>query len=61
MTKLDRKLIEYAERFDDGFPMYQVGRGRTEDEIVSIIVKCLEENKDAYELGYCEDDDDIQY
>ena len=41
---------EYAKRFGDGFPMIPVGFGRTEEEIKKIIKRCLDENKDAYEL-----------
>ena len=55
------KLREYAKRFGDGFPMYQIGRSRTEDEIIAIINECLENGQDAYELGYCKDDRDIEY
>ena len=52
---------EYAKRFGDGFPMIPVGFGRTEEEIKKIIKRCLDENKDAYELGYVKDDDEVIY
>ena len=59
--KLDAKLGEYAERFDDGFPMYQLGRGRDESEIIELIDRCLNAGKDAYELGFVTDDDGEEY
>ena len=55
---MDEKLEAYAERFGDGFPMYQLGRGRTDEEVMSIIDECLEKGKDAYELGLVNDEDD---
>lgn len=57
---LDEYLAKYIEAFDDGFPMYQLGRGRTDDEIVEIIKRCLKAGKDAYELGLVELDD-VEY
>lgn len=61
MDELMDKLMEYAKKFDEGFPMYQLGRGRTDDEIIEIVNECLEKGKDAYELGLCTDDDDVYY
>ena len=58
---LDKKLSEYAERFGDGFPMYQLGRGLSDDEIIKIINECLEAGKDAYDLGFVTDDEDVEY
>lgn len=59
---MDMDLFEeYAKRFGDGFPMIPVGFGRTEEEIEKIIKRCLDENKDAYELGYVKDDDEVIY
>lgn len=61
MEKLDEKLKEYAERFDDGFPMIPLGWGKTDEEIIAIIDDCLEKGKDVYELGYVTDDEDVLY
>lgn len=61
MTMLDEKMVEYAKRFGDGFPMIPLGWGRSDEEIVEIIDECLKKGKDAYELGYVKDDDDIEY
>ena len=59
---LEKKLQEYSERFDDGFPMMPLGWGRSENEIISIIDRCLKEGKDVYELGYVTDDyDEVEY
>lgn len=52
---------EYAKRFGDGFPMIPLGFGRTEEEVNALIKRCLEEGKDAYELGLVEDDDEVIY
>ena len=59
--KLDAKLAEYAKRFGDGFPMYQLGRGRSDEEIIDLVDKCLKAGKDAYEMGLVEDDEDLDY
>ncbi len=53
---LEKKLEQYAKIFDDGFPMYQLGRGRTDEEIVELIDTCIKENKDAYEMGWVKED-----
>lgn len=59
--RIDDYLQKYVDTFGEGFPMYQLGRSRTEEEIISIIEKCLNENKDAYTLGLVTDDVDIEY
>ena len=59
--ELDKKLKEYSKRFGDGFPMYQLGRFRSEDEIIAIIDRCLSEGKDTYALGLVTDDYDVEY
>lgn len=59
---MDMDLFEeYAKRFGDGFPMIPLGFGRTEKEVETLIKKCLEEGKDAYELGLLKDDDGVIY
>lgn len=58
---LDDKLLEYAEKFGDGFPMIPLGWGRTDEEIIKIIDKCINANKDAYGMGYVKEDLDIEY
>lgn len=58
---LMKKMEQYAKKFGDGFPMYQLGRGRTNEEIIEIIDRCLKAGKDAYDLGLVSDDDDIKY
>ena len=58
---LDAKLSAYTMKFNDGFPMMPLGWGRSDDEIIEIIDRCLTEGKDVYELGYLEDDNDIEY
>lgn len=58
---MDEWLKKYAETFDDGFPMIPIAWGRTDDEVIEIIKKCIDEGKDAYAMGLVEDDDDFQY
>ena len=54
---LDEYLQKYVDTFGEGFPMYQLGRTRTESEIINIIDGCLKAGKSAYELGLVADDD----
>lgn len=58
---VDEYLQKYVDTFGEGFPMYQLGRTRSDDEIISIIQKCLIQNKSAYEFGFVTDDTDIEY
>ena len=55
------KLREYAKRFGDGFPMYQLGRSRTDEEVIAIIDECLENGRDCYELGYLTKEYGVKY
>lgn len=59
--KLDRLLVEYAHKFGEGFPTYQIARLKTTEEVIAIIEDCLNSEKDAYELGYVTDDLNIMY
>ena len=52
-------LERYEKAFGDRFPMYQLGRGRDDAEIISIIESCLKANKDVYQLVLLEDDDEV--
>lgn len=61
MSELDKKMMEYSKRFDDGFPMIPLGWGRTDEQVIEIIDKCLEKGKDAYAMGYVDDDPDVDY
>lgn len=61
MAAIDEMMIEYAKRFEDGFPSFQIMRTRSDDEIIIIIEDCLEKGKDAYELGYVSDNEEIEY
>lgn len=58
---MDELLAKYAEMFGDGFPTYQIALERSDTEVEEIIKECLEAGKDAYELGYCTDDMDVEY
>ena len=61
MLGIEGLLKAYAKKFGDGFPTFQVARGKTESEVAEIINKCIELGKDAYELGYVENDPDGDY
>ena len=58
---MDEYLQKYVNAFGEGFPMYQLGRTRTETEIIEIIERCLREDKDAYDLGLVTDNADVDY
>lgn len=59
--KLDGLMMEYKQKFNEGFPSFQVFRGRETQECIEIVQKCLREDKDAYELGYATLDEDVEY
>lgn len=49
--KLLQALELYENTFDDPFPTIPMS-GRTEEEMIDIISKCVSEKKDVYEMGY---------
>ena len=51
MSEFDKALETYEQTFDDSFPMSAMVC-TSPDEIVSIISKCVSENKDVYDMGY---------
>lgn len=59
--QFDELLGAYIDKFGEGFPTYQICRGRTIEESVEIIRECIAKEKDAYELGYCTLDEDVYY
>ena len=48
--KLEALLTQYAEQFDDNFPIFAV-RELDEGEVILAVQKCLDENK-PYEPEY---------
>lgn len=58
---IDEWLQKYVDKFDEGFPMYQLGRTRTDEEVIQIIQRCLDEGKTAYDLGLVSDSLDDEY
>lgn len=61
MDKLENKLNQYADRFKDDFPTIPLMWGRSEEEVVSIINRCLREGKDVYTLGLVVADGSVLY
>lgn len=59
--EIDNYLKKYIDKFGEGFPMYQLGRGRSDDEIIEIIKGCIDSGMTAYEKGLVTDDEDIDY
>ena len=53
-------LEKCEERFET-FPTIPLCLGRSEEEVIQIIGRCLQEGKDVYELGYLSLDTDICY
>lgn len=60
MRAIEKKLIEYADRFEDGFPTFQL-RGKSDEKMIEMIDQCLDSGKDAYELGFVDDSDEVMY
>ena len=60
MNELMKKMSEYEEMFGDSFPSFNFIH-LSAKEICNIIDDCLKKKKDAYELGYAEDSEDIEY
>ena len=58
---LQKKLKQYAKTFGEGFPTIPLAWGRTDEEVIELIDKCLAAGKNAYEMGFVADDDDISY
>ena len=54
--KLQKALERYKKKFNDDFPTIPFD-SREDAEIIDIIDECIEENKDAYDLGYLSLDD----
>lgn len=54
-------MNKYFKAFGEGFPTYQIMRGRSDEEGIAIIKQCLEEKKDVYELGLATLDEDTYY
>lgn len=50
---LDELLIEYADRFDDNFPIFCL-LGFDDNEITMMIQKCLAEGE-PFEPDYCDE------
>lgn len=62
LGELDSALHTYLVTFNDRFPMFPLGTGRTEQEVIAIINECIEKGKDVEELGYYEEPSiDVQY
>lgn len=49
--KLLQALELYENTFDDSFPTIPMS-GRTEEEMIEIINKCVSAKKDVYNMGY---------
>lgn len=49
--KLLQALDLYEKAFDDSFPTIPMS-GRTEEEMIEIINKCVSAKKDVYDMGY---------
>lgn len=59
--KLLNKMEEYQATFGDSFPTIPLARGRSDDECIEIINRCIAAKKDVYEMGFCSDSLDIKY
>ena len=50
-NKLIQALELYENAFDDSFPTIPMS-GRTEEEMIDMINKCVSAKKDVYDMGY---------
>lgn len=57
MKDLIKLRGKYIDKFDDYFPNISLSEKRE----IEIIKDCLEKGKDAYQLGYFELEEDIEY
>lgn len=57
----DEKMKEYYDKFGSAFPMIPLGWGRSDDEVVEMIQKCLDADKDVYAMGFVLLGDDLEY
>jgi hypothetical protein len=61
MNELDKALKLYEETFDDSFPTIPLLMEKSDEEVIQIINKCVEEDKDVYEMKILSLDGDIIY
>lgn len=52
MNKLDEALELYEKKFDDSFPTIPLLLQKSDEEVIEIINKCINEDKDVYDMGY---------
>lgn len=52
MTKLNEALGIYKQTFDDSFPTIPLLMENSDDKVVEMINKCIDEHKDVYDMGY---------
>ena len=50
-TEIDRALDAYYDRFGESFPSNPLHCGRSDEEVIGMIDRCLAEDKDVYEMG----------
>lgn len=60
MEELDKALELYEQTFDDSFPMTAF-MTTEQKEVISIIQKCVDAQKDVYDMGYLSLDGDVIY
>lgn len=60
-TEIDKALKRYEDILKDDFPTIPLLKWYSEEEVIEMIDKCIEENKNVIEMGYYEQDNDIKY
>lgn len=61
MKELETLEWMYLDKFGEGFPMFQLGRTRTDEELAGIIQRCLDEGKTVYDLGLVTAAENVEY
>ena len=59
--KLSKAFEQYKTAFGDEFPTIPIAVSRTEEEVIEIINKCVNTNRDVYDLGYVSLEENIMY
>lgn len=59
--KLEKAYDRYKEKFNDNFPTIPLSETREDEEIIEMIDICIKVEKDVYDMGYLQLDEDIIY
>ena len=61
MNEFEERLQMYEKTFGESFPTYPLMLSKTDEEMIEIIDRCLDAEKDVYEMGILKDDSSLKY